>query len=60
VKAVIMVATQQRHIITFFRDLDHSNGDSYFLRSGCGGSDPSICELLVLLDRKGSGLSKVK
>ena len=43
----------------FLRDLDHSNGEMYFSRSGCGGGvDSDLAEKMV--EGWGSGVSKVK
>jgi hypothetical protein len=55
-----MVAMQDRHIIKFLRELGHSNGDVYIVRSGSGGHGTSIALLDAYLDGLGSDISKAK
>ena len=56
--AVIKVARHESHVIRFLRDLGHSNGDVYFLRSGRGGGSDDLGDTCV--EGWGSSVSKVK
>ena len=58
--AVIMVAIEESHTVKSFLLLDHSNGEVYFLRSGCGGAGRSEGLLGNFLDGLGSKVSNVR
>jgi len=54
------VAIQESTMVNLLRVLDHSNGEVYFLRSGCGGGGAAADLLDRPPDGRGNRVSKVR